>query len=351
MQGLSDHVEVVAYDPAWPERFAAERRALVNVLAERVGTIEHVGSTAVPGLAAKPTIDLMVGVETLDVGPAVVEPLKGLGYNYLGEFGLPWRHFFRKGLPPTHHVHWVRRGADFWTKQIVFRDYLRAHPAVCAQYERLKRGLVAKFADNRAAYTAAKTDFILDLQEHAWRWAGADLIVYDLEATCWEGGQSPERQETIEIGAVRLDAELKVCGEFSRLVKPKDERQLSDFCTRLTAIRQEDIDKAEPFSRVLADFAAWAGTGLFRTASWSDYDLGQLRRDCARGGALMPAALERHLDLQAVYARRNGQQPRPMIEAMGEKGLSFEGRQHGGIADARNAARLAQLMLGQAAKH
>jgi GrpB-like predicted nucleotidyltransferase (UPF0157 family)/inhibitor of KinA sporulation pathway (predicted exonuclease) len=342
---VPDHIEVVDYNPAWATQFSEERAALVRALGGNAESIEHIGSTAVPGLAAKPTVDLMVGVGTLAVGEEIIAAMKGLGYEYFGEYGIAGRHFFRKGMPPTHHVHWVRRDADFWTKQLVFRDFLRAHREEAVLYGAFKRGLAAKHADDRAGYTALKTDYILDLQERAWRWAGAVLIVYDLEATCWEGNQPRERQETIQIGAVRLDAALNPAGEFSCFVKTKDERVISEFCTRLTSVRQEDTDAAEPFPLALEAFSNWIGKGLFRTASWSAYDLAQLQLDCGRNGITLPAPLERHLDLQAVYARINKEPIRPMIEAMRSKGLDFEGRQHTGITDARNGARLARLTL------
>ena len=343
---MADRIQVVDYDPSWPKGYAEERRRLRAALGAKLGAMEHIGSTAVPGLAAKPTLDLMLGVEEIATWPELVGPMTRVGYKYLGEFGIPGRHFFRKGLPPTHHIHWVRRDGDFWTKQLVFRDYLREHPRQAAEYGRTKRMLAQKHAKDRAAYTASKTGFILDLQELAWRWAGADLIVIDLEATCWSGGQHPGSQEIIEIGAVRLDSKLKPAGEFRTFIKPREKPILSPFCTELTSIRQSDVDAAPSFVEALRAFRRWIGKGPYRIASWSDYDLHQLQRDCVRYGSVLPAPLEVHLDLRALHARLRQGKPIPMVEAMTREGLSYTGRLHTGIDDARNAARMAQLLLG-----
>lgn len=345
MKALEDHIEIVDYDPGWPAGFAREAADVRRALGPLAGEFEHIGSTAVPGLGAKPTIDLMIGYPELEIGEGFVGAMKRLGYDYLGEYGIPGRHFFRKGLPPTHHVHCVLRDGDFWTKQIVFRDYLRSNPAVAVSYERLKRDLGTRFSHDRKSYTTAKTDFILDAQERAWRWAGAALIVFDLEATCWEGCRPDEKMETIEIGAVRLEADLSVPSEFDLLVKPKAEPALTDFCRKLTGIRQPDVDAAAPFPRALDDFSAWIGGRPFRLASWSGYDVAQLRWDCARHGRALPAKLERHIDLQALYARRRKSAPVSMAEALEREGLALQGRLHGALDDARNIARLAKLLL------
>ncbi|MFH2203390.1 MAG: GrpB family protein [Elusimicrobiota bacterium] len=164
------HVEIVEYDPAWPGQFAAEQDAILAVLGDMISAVEHVGSTALPGVAAKPTIDLMVGVDRLDVGKKVVAALADLGYSYFGEFSIPGRHFFRKGTPPTHHVHWVEITSDFWDKQLLFRDYMRAHPADGRAYEEHKKKLAAKFRDDRDKYTLAKTEFIEEINRRALAW-------------------------------------------------------------------------------------------------------------------------------------------------------------------------------------
>jgi GrpB-like predicted nucleotidyltransferase (UPF0157 family)/inhibitor of KinA sporulation pathway (predicted exonuclease) len=340
-----DVIKVVDYDAAWPELCAKEQSALKKAFAGRPLHFEHVGSTAVEGLAAKPTLDIMIGEDTLSVHGPETAVMKKLGYDYLGEYGIPGRHFFRKGTPPTHHVHWVRKDADFWIKQVIFRDYLRCHSEESAAYGALKRGLAERFSADRASYTKAKTRFILSLQERAWRWAGAGLIVLDLEATCWEKGQTPERMETIEFGAVKLDSRLKPAGDYAGLVRPKAEPQLSDFCTQLTSIQQGMVDKADPFPRALENFRRWIGPGLWRLASWSAYDLHQLCRDCARNGVLMPAELERHVDLQALHALLRGIPVQTTAEALARENLPAAGPAHRALYDARSVAALGSKLI------
>ncbi len=126
--------------------------------------VEHVGSTAVPNLAAKPIIDIMVGIRTLAEAPLVVEPLANIGYEYVPEYEvtMPERRYFHKGpeMARTHHLHMVEPTSEFWKRQLAFRDYLRAHPDAAEEYARLKRGLAVQYQWDRNAYTDAKTEFV-----------------------------------------------------------------------------------------------------------------------------------------------------------------------------------------------
>ena len=155
-------VEIVPYDPAWSKGFEEEREALQSALGPwLVGSIEHIGSTAVPGLAAKPVIDIMAGVENLDRSRPAISVVATLGYCYF-----PYRpdseHWFCKPSPTfrTHHLHLVPFGHQQWLRSIAFRDYLRAHASVATEYEALKRRLAQDFQFDREAYTEAKTPFV-----------------------------------------------------------------------------------------------------------------------------------------------------------------------------------------------
>lgn len=155
-------VEIVTSDPAWPRLFEAEREAIARTLAAWiVGSIEHIGSTAIPGLAAKPVIDIMAGVQTLEASRPAIDAAPGLGYCYF-----PYRphseHWFCKPSPAfrTHHLHLVPFGNVQWRGALAFRDYLRDHPAIAAEYETLKRRLAREFHLDREAYTQAKHPFI-----------------------------------------------------------------------------------------------------------------------------------------------------------------------------------------------
>lgn len=162
MTAPREPIAIVDYDPAWPARFEQERAAIERALAGVVGDaeIEHVGSTAVPGCAAKPVIDILVGVRSVEDALRTITPLVDLGYDCKGESGIPGRIFFRRGVPRSHHLHVVEGGGELWCRHLLFRDALRARPELVAQYTALKRELAATFRVNRIGYVEAKSPFI-----------------------------------------------------------------------------------------------------------------------------------------------------------------------------------------------
>lgn len=167
----NDPIEVVPYDDRWPGLFEVEKRRIEAALGPRAVAVEHVGSTAVPGLAAKPVIDIMVGVRSLSDSPSLVERLEGVGYEYVPELEevMPFRRYFRRLTDGrrTHQIHLVEIGQGFWDDHLLFRGYLRAHPEASHEYARLKLGLAERFRDDREAYTEAKTDFISGILRRA----------------------------------------------------------------------------------------------------------------------------------------------------------------------------------------
>lgn len=175
-----------------------------------------------------------------------------------------------------------------------------------------------------------------------------DYIIVDLEATCWEGGNDRDRQETIEIGAVRLSPTGgEVRSTFSTLVRPVLEPNLTEFCTRLTGIRQENVDRADPFPEVFPRFVAWCGDGPHRLASWGSYDLRQLTLECQRHALPLPVWFSDHLNVKYFFARWKKVRPCGMAEALKISGLPLEGRHHRGLDDALNIAKLAAMAMGQ----
>ena len=155
-------VEIVSYDPTWPSLFQGERTLLEAALGKWLGgPIEHFGSTAVPGLAAKPVIDIMAGVESLDGSRGAIAAAAGLGYVYY-----PYRpdvmHWFCKPSAAfrTHHLHLVPLNSRLWVERLAFRDYLRKEPAVAAEYAEMKVELARRFEFDREAYTDAKGPFV-----------------------------------------------------------------------------------------------------------------------------------------------------------------------------------------------
>ncbi len=168
-RAVSEHISVAAYDPAWPGMFLKERKRLLEIVPAGIITrIEHFGSTAVPGLAAKPVVDVLVGVVSLDAARERAVPvLFGAGYEYF------WRPSFGDDVPPwyawfirrnadgsrSHHVHMVEGGYPQWDG-LLFRDYLVRFPEAAAEYAALKRRLSREHPNDRSAYSAGKSSFI-----------------------------------------------------------------------------------------------------------------------------------------------------------------------------------------------
>ncbi len=164
-------IEIVGYDPAWPETFASLSRALAAALGPLALRIEHVGSTSVPGLGAKPIIDLDVVIESPRTLPLVVEALNTLGYSHEGDGGIPGREAFgREGdaVPadgsgrvwPAHHLYVCPSGSEELRRHLRFRDHLRSHPDAAARYEALKRDLAHRYPDDIDSYAGAKSAFV-----------------------------------------------------------------------------------------------------------------------------------------------------------------------------------------------
>jgi GrpB-like predicted nucleotidyltransferase (UPF0157 family) len=128
--------------------------------------IEHIGSTSVPDLCAKPIVDILVGLRELELTDEQIAAMTELGYEYLGEYGLPGRLFFRKGDPRTHNVHVVKHGGEHWERQLVFRDALRSDPEERLRYDAFKRRLAAE-GHSREVYTELKTPFIRAVEDRA----------------------------------------------------------------------------------------------------------------------------------------------------------------------------------------
>lgn len=160
-------IELVDYDPRWPEQYQAEHDRLVETLGDRIIEIEHIGSTSVPGLRAKPIIDILVVVEDFDRIENYRALLEPLGYAHHAHADESDRIFFWKGTPRTHHVHIVEYATWEHQRHLIFRDYLRAHPKIARLYEKVKAELHANFTGNRLAYNRGKTAFIKSVTARA----------------------------------------------------------------------------------------------------------------------------------------------------------------------------------------
>jgi GrpB-like predicted nucleotidyltransferase (UPF0157 family) len=159
---VADPIIIVDYDPGWPREFERLRDRARLAVGEVAIAIEHIGSTAVPGLAAKPVIDLVIVVAPKDVGTAV-ERLAAIGYVHRGNLGVEGREAF--DAPETdrrHHLYVSPTDSEELRAQLAFRDRLRTNPELAAHYESLKRGLAETFRDDRPGYTEAKTAFVTE---------------------------------------------------------------------------------------------------------------------------------------------------------------------------------------------
>ena len=163
---MDEELRIVPYDATWPDAFAAEAVRIRNALGPTALRIDHNGSTSIPGLAAKPVIDIQVSVNSLQPIEFYGEPLRSLGYMHVAHTDDWFCPFFHRPprWPHTHHVHVVEAGGSEERRTLAFRDYLRDHPNHARQYEQLKIDLAAQFMpkndESREAYARAKTDFI-----------------------------------------------------------------------------------------------------------------------------------------------------------------------------------------------
>ena len=162
----SRSVEIVDYDPRWPHLFEVFRDRVWPVVSDVATGIEHVGSTSVPGLAAKPIIDIDVVVPTPDAMGDAIRRVETLGYRYAGDLGIENRHGFHEPAEdPPHNLYVCLAGSRALRNHLAVRDYLRSHPEARAAYAALKRRLADDHRTDRASYGAAKTDFILGILE------------------------------------------------------------------------------------------------------------------------------------------------------------------------------------------
>jgi len=162
-------VRLVPYDPAWPGLYAAEAERLQKffVAAGLAVTLEHMGSTAIPGLAAKPVLDILAGYPEGARVADYIDALTRADYLHRGEQGIPGREFFRRGNPRSYHLHLAAVDSAFWRDHLAFRDRLRADDSLRDAYAALKLDLAARFPRDREAYIEAKTPFVKEILGHS----------------------------------------------------------------------------------------------------------------------------------------------------------------------------------------
>lgn len=165
-RGSAKRVSVLAYDDRWPLIFAREAEHLGALLPDAEASIHHIGSTSVPGLCAKPVIDILIGVDDLRAVDAATAEFEANGYRSKGEYGIRGRRYFSKEAMadvPKIHVHAFLRTCVAFAQHLAFRDHLRAHPEVAARYGELKRALASQHAEDAEAYQSGKAGFIVSV--------------------------------------------------------------------------------------------------------------------------------------------------------------------------------------------
>jgi len=148
-------IDLTPYDPTWTALFETERIVMQKANMGWFRAVHHVGSTAIPGIAAKAIIDILVALRCDEDGRACADAMLQLGYEYRGDGGIPGRHYYRKGTPHTHHVHMWEENHQEFARLLRFRDYLRSHPREALSYEALKRDLAVRFVSDTQDWKAA----------------------------------------------------------------------------------------------------------------------------------------------------------------------------------------------------
>lgn len=161
-------ITLVEYDAGWVKMFEQECSLLLGCLGDPVAEIEHIGSTAVPGLVSKPIIDIMVGLVDFSVADSLVSKVVTMGYTYFPEYEdvMPDRRFFKKSInrTATHHVHITEIGSEFWQRHLLFRDHLRDNPGTAEEYASLKKELAKREWKDSNDFAMAKTEFIIGIE-------------------------------------------------------------------------------------------------------------------------------------------------------------------------------------------
>ncbi|MGB9177948.1 MAG: GrpB family protein [Pyrinomonadaceae bacterium] len=166
-------VEVVPHNPQWRDAFEAEAKQVADALGENVVAIHHIGSTAIPNIYAKPVVDLLVEVRDITEVDSRSSAMESLGYEVMGEYGIPGRRYFRKdnreGIR-THNIHAFEAGSVEVERHLAFRDYMIAHPVDAEKYSEMKRKLAEEHPQSIDGYMDGKDGFIKEMDRRAAQW-------------------------------------------------------------------------------------------------------------------------------------------------------------------------------------
>ncbi len=159
--GLKRNIVILApYTPEWAKLFVEEKNLLQTLIGKYVMDIQHIGSTSIPEMIAKPIIDIGISIVEFEKGKECIKLIESLGYKYKGENEIPRRHYFVKGDTRTHHIHMLEYNSEEWKNHIIFRDFLIKNPQIAKKYIQLKKELAKKFRNDRLSYSNGKSEFI-----------------------------------------------------------------------------------------------------------------------------------------------------------------------------------------------
>jgi GrpB-like predicted nucleotidyltransferase (UPF0157 family) len=168
---IDEPIIISNYDPTWAQRFEHEKTIILRAIGDLIVKIEHFGSTAVPGLAGKPVVDILVGLKQYPMTHESIYALEQIGYEYLGEAGVSERLYFRKRKPIAFNLGAVKYDSKLWRDNLLLRDYLRCHPDARQRYEQHKRAMIVAGHNQLLAYSQQKAQLVLDLLDQAEEWA------------------------------------------------------------------------------------------------------------------------------------------------------------------------------------
>ncbi|MCO6449187.1 MAG: GrpB family protein [Caldilineales bacterium] len=282
-------VQLASHDPRWAALFQQEKERLSDAIGEFVLDIQHVGSTSIPDIPAKPILDIGVAVHNFEQARVCIQPMLQLGYEYKGEFGIPRRHYFVSGEPRTHHVHMNEIGGKDWETQILFRDYLRAHPVAAGRYAMLKQELAAQFPDDRDAYLDGKAPFIQSTLADAYGWVATlpldeDRLHY---ATQVLAGRDPDLARVVE-----------------RFGLPPLWSRPAGFTTLIHIILEQQVSLASAnaaFTRLQAAVSSLTPQAFLKLDDDALRSIGFSRQKTRYGRLLAQALLAGEIDLQSLH--------------------------------------------------
>lgn len=178
---IDEPIAICDYNPEWTQRFTQEKTVILSTIGELVVDIQHFGSTAVLGLAAKPIVDMLIGLKKYPMSNESIHALESIGYEYLNEAGVPGRLYFRKRQPLAFNLAVVKWGSKLWRDNLLLREYLRSDAKARRYYEQHKRDTINAGYSHLLAYSEQKAQVVSDLLQQAQEWAKQTDFVFAVQ--------------------------------------------------------------------------------------------------------------------------------------------------------------------------